>query len=1366
MTNVTTQISITAKDSTAAAFASADQNLSGLSSTALKVTGALAAVGVSVAGVVSAVKGVTDATIQFQQFTSTLQVGTGSAKGAADALSFVRSESQRLGLDLATAADQFGKLTAASKGTALEGKATRDIFTSVAQAAAALGLSAEQTGGSLLAIQQIISKGTVSSEELRGQLGERLPGAFQIAARAIGVTTQELDKLLRTGSVTAEQLLPALSRELDKTFGSQSEQAAKGLTAQMNRMNTAIFDLKIAVGESGLINFLSSGIELATKLANALTGVFGGQKLDPIQKQISLIQELEEELVHIQGLNSIIPISDFLFSKKDQDELKFRIESATEDLQKMKEAIASDASSETVVAAVSKDAEKLSIATKKTISDAERFLASLKKEAETAGLTSVQIKRLEAAHLGVSKAANPLINRIEQVTTEMDQQKAAANALSVDLQKIASITESVRTKEERLIDTQTELNRLLNLPNSNLSIETYNRALKKAQEETSEVAKVTRSVADETSQLWVQAGRNIQSALANSIFNFFDDGLKGMVKSVGQAVGRIASEFAALRLAQSVGLANMFSVGGVGGTGGKGNGFSLSSLASTAGGLVSSGFGLNSLAGGGLSAIGGSGLLGSFGAGMSGGGAAASFIAAESATAGAGLAASMGSAFATAAGPLMIAAAATAGLKALAGDKRVGGGFGNAINAVGDIPIIGDLLPVIPLINALFGRGPLKQKETTLSGSIGQSGFESGSINTNFVAKGGLFRSNKNDFARVDLVTGQTSTDNDKLKAFTESLGKQARDIIDIFNDTAKGVSGSIEEIGKNLGISTESLSSFNREINLVSEKGKFLTEEQISAEIAAITDQLVTGFLPSITDLAKRGETSADALQRLNSEFLSMSGAAQNLGATVDQARGLIQALSFEQRTQFVEMAGGFESLATMSKFFFDNFLSAGEQAALKTDQLNRSLTDLGVSTAIAVEDYKKLIQAEGTANELRIALLRLAPAFLEVRNAQVQLGTSTNTLAKAERSLNDIRNELLGKYNQERSELESTISKFKGISDKLKDFREGLAFSELSPLTPAQKLEQARADFNQTRIKAASGDESALDRLPTVAQEFLRASQTYNASSAAYLSDFALVTNVLKNAEKSALSQSDIARSQLDSLKSSVDYLLNIDNTTKTTNDLLKELIAATLSGGGNPAVTTGDIRSYLDKNPNATPQQVAAAATKFGVSNAQLDAAGYDVSQINRATGGASVTDKQILDFVNANKSNPMAIYNAARQHGITSKRLSDVTGVSLNDINKFVKDNKLPAFERGTDFVRKTGLGLLHKAEAVVPSSAVSKMGDVAEAIASLEKRTVENTAALIKVIDITNKQNAQTISGAVKQTETKRQWSDRNKVRLA
>lgn len=1332
MTTATTQINITAKDSTAAAFASADKNLSGLSSTALKVGAGLAAVGVSVAGVVSAVKGIAQATIQFQQFTNTLQVGTGSATAAADALSFVRSESQRLGLDLATAADQFGKLAAASKGTALEGKATRDIFTSVAQAATALGLSAEQTGGSLLAIQQIISKGTVSAEELRGQLGERLPGAFQIAARAIGVTTQELDKLLRTGSITAEQLLPALSRELDKTFGSQSEQAAQGLTAQMNRMNTAIFDLKIAIGESGLINFLSSGIELATKLANALTNAFGGgsQRLSPIEKQISLIKQLEGELESLQNLTHVPLIGDLLFDKKEADLLKFRIESAVEDLAKMKAAVVADGNTETVITAVTKDTEKLSVATKKTISDAERFLSSLKREAETAGLTSVEMKRLEAAHLGVSKAANPLISRIEQVTNEMDAQKAAAQALSADLQKIASITESVKTKEERLIDTQTELNRLLNLPNSNLSIETYNRALQKAQDETRETARVTRSTTDEMSQLWMQAGRNIQSTLANSIFNFFDDGLKGMVKNVGIAVARIASEFAALRIAQSVGLAGMFGMTGTAAAAEGGlSALSMASMGSNALSFAKGGFGVTSLVGSGLQGLGsitGSGSLAAFGGGF--GGDALGGLAAGGFTPGAASAASMGSSFAAVAGPAIALAAVDAIGRALAGDKKLGGAE--------MIPVIGGFMA------ALFGRGPYKFRQQSIQGTASSEGFD-GDISNVFRAKGGLLRSNGH-------------------KTVTEQFTLEQQTLLD---DTLNGFFTSSKNFAENLGLSTSLVDNFTQEVQIKSEKGKQVTEEAIAEMLDGIGNSLAQNVLPIVDTLRKAGEDSFATLTRLNSEFVSLASAVQNLGGSTEYAKGLITALSFETRTKLVEMAGGFESLATISGFFFSNFLSAEEQLAVKTDQLNQSLIKLGLSTALAVNDYKKLIQAEGTANDVRIALLQLAPAFLEVRNAQTQLASSTNVLAKAERSLNDIRSELLGKYNQERGELESTISKFKGISDKLKDFREGLAFSELSPLTPAQKLEQARANFNQVRSKAAAGDEAALDQLPTVAQEFLRASQTYNASSAAYLSDFALVTNVLKNAEKTALSQSDIARSQLDHLKSSVDYLLNIDNTTKTTNDLLKELIAATLSGSGNPAISTNDIKGFLASNPGLSPSQVASAATKYGVSNAQLSAAGYDVSLINKSQGGATVTDKQILDFVNANRNDPMAIYNAARANGVTSQRLSQVSGISLTDINKFVKDNKLPAFERGTNFVQKTGLAMVHKAEAIVPSSAMTEFKSVKEEISALRKDMADHTGALIKVTDITSRQNAKVISETVEKTGIQKSWTERNKVGL-
>lgn len=105
-------------------------------------------------------------------------------------------------------------LSAATRGTALEGQATRDIYESVSKAMATLGRSSEDTEGALLAISQMVSKGTVSMEELRGQLGERLPGAFQLAAKAMGVTTQELDAMISSGGVAATEFLPKLAQAL------------------------------------------------------------------------------------------------------------------------------------------------------------------------------------------------------------------------------------------------------------------------------------------------------------------------------------------------------------------------------------------------------------------------------------------------------------------------------------------------------------------------------------------------------------------------------------------------------------------------------------------------------------------------------------------------------------------------------------------------------------------------------------------------------------------------------------------------------------------------------------------------------------------------------------------------------------------------------------------------------------------------------------------------------------------------------------------------------------------------------------------------------------------------------------------------
>jgi len=153
-----------------------------------------------------------EASVNAERLRTMLNFSTGNS---ARDIEYLRGITQKLGLEMQSTATAYGQFAAAAKGTTLEGQKTRDVFESIAKASAVMGLSAGQTSGVLLALQQMVSKGTVQAEELRGQLGERLPGAFQVAARAMGVTTGELGKMLEQGQVVADDFLPRFARALN-----------------------------------------------------------------------------------------------------------------------------------------------------------------------------------------------------------------------------------------------------------------------------------------------------------------------------------------------------------------------------------------------------------------------------------------------------------------------------------------------------------------------------------------------------------------------------------------------------------------------------------------------------------------------------------------------------------------------------------------------------------------------------------------------------------------------------------------------------------------------------------------------------------------------------------------------------------------------------------------------------------------------------------------------------------------------------------------------------------------------------------------------------------------------------------------------
>jgi tape measure domain-containing protein len=163
-------------------------------------------------------------------------------------LEYVRSEANRLGLDLMAAETGYRTLSGAMMGNVELAKQQNTIYTAVSSAISALGGDNEQLEGSILALSQMASKGTVNAEELRGQLGERLPGAFSIAARAMNMTEQQLGKAMEKGEVMATDFLPRFARELQNTFGDQATANANSFTAQMNRANNAMLDQTTTLG--------------------------------------------------------------------------------------------------------------------------------------------------------------------------------------------------------------------------------------------------------------------------------------------------------------------------------------------------------------------------------------------------------------------------------------------------------------------------------------------------------------------------------------------------------------------------------------------------------------------------------------------------------------------------------------------------------------------------------------------------------------------------------------------------------------------------------------------------------------------------------------------------------------------------------------------------------------------------------------------------------------------------------------------------------------------------------------------------------------------------------------------------------------
>ncbi len=207
-----------------------------------------------------------NASLDMERITMSMKAVAGNTTLAAKEIQFLREESNRLGLNVKDATTEYIKFAAAAKNTSIEGEETRKIFSGMSEAITALKLTSMDANLIYMAMTQMISKGIVSMEELRRQMGERLPGAIRMAAEGMGISTKTLIANIESGKVMATDLLPKLAEQLHKTYGKAALEAAQGGQAAINRFNNALFETKSALGDSlmpaftDILNVIKEGL--------------------------------------------------------------------------------------------------------------------------------------------------------------------------------------------------------------------------------------------------------------------------------------------------------------------------------------------------------------------------------------------------------------------------------------------------------------------------------------------------------------------------------------------------------------------------------------------------------------------------------------------------------------------------------------------------------------------------------------------------------------------------------------------------------------------------------------------------------------------------------------------------------------------------------------------------------------------------------------------------------------------------------------------------------------------------------------------------------------------------------------------------
>lgn len=235
-----------------------------------------AALGAGGIGLSNLVTRFIDVARETNRVTTALKNVSGGMAQFAENQRFLLEMAKKYGLEINALTGNYAKFTAAASISGMSLMDQRKIFESVSRAVTAFGMSADDSNGVFLALSQMMSKGKISSEELRLQMGERLPVALQAMAKAAGTSVAGLDKLMKQGKLMSADVLPKFADALNEMIPNVD---TDNLETSVNRLKNTFTDFvngaDIQSKYKALIDWLTGAIQgLGENLKNILTLAF------------------------------------------------------------------------------------------------------------------------------------------------------------------------------------------------------------------------------------------------------------------------------------------------------------------------------------------------------------------------------------------------------------------------------------------------------------------------------------------------------------------------------------------------------------------------------------------------------------------------------------------------------------------------------------------------------------------------------------------------------------------------------------------------------------------------------------------------------------------------------------------------------------------------------------------------------------------------------------------------------------------------------------------------------------------------------------------------------------------------------------